>query len=84
MADDSQKGKEKFQQSAERNRSKIEGLMRRSMRMGGDTVSGLDARGTLEQLRSMDRTIPSDPAYVALVDSIVRANGWRYRAKPSR
>lgn len=84
MADDNQKGKERFRQSAERNRLRIEGLLRRSTRMGGDSVSGLDARGTLERLRSMDRTIPSEPAYVALVDSTVRANGWRYRARPSR
>ena len=84
MADKSQNDKDRFRASAERNRSKVEALIRRTMRAGASNVSGLDARSMLEQLRGMDRTIPSDPAHVALVDSIVRSNGWGYRARPSR
>ena len=83
MADKSQDSKARFAAAAERNRAKVERLIRGTMRAGATNVSELDARAMLERVRSMDKTIPSDPAHVALVDSIVRGNGWQYRPRPS-
>jgi hypothetical protein len=82
MAIDGQDGKAQFRDAAQRNRAKVEAAIRRIMKVGSSQVPALNASLLLSQVRSSNRSIPSDTAHIKLVDDIVRTNGWQYRPKP--
>lgn len=76
-------GKAVFRKGAERNRVKVECLMRGLMKVGSNQLPGLNAQMVLDRIHKMNSSIPSDTAHQNLVETIAKTNGWIYQPKPT-